>query len=77
MLVHITEAPKLNLSGLKGKKIKVRAGETIYVKIPLSGAPVPTIDWTRNNSKLPDSNRIHVRVWFMLIPFTSYNSNSV
>lgn len=55
-----TESPKLDLSGIKGKKIKVRAGENIYVKIPLSGAPVPTIDWTRNSSKLPDSSRIAV-----------------
>ncbi|KAJ8886796.1 hypothetical protein PR048_013008 [Dryococelus australis] len=52
------EKPKLYLDGLYGKKIKVRAGEPINIQIPLSGAPIPTVDWTRNSSKLPESNRI-------------------
>nr|CAD7424747.1 unnamed protein product [Timema monikensis] len=52
------EKPKLYLDGLIGKKIKVRAGEPINIKIPLSGAPTPKVDWTKNSSKLPESNRI-------------------
>ncbi|GLH11531.1 Titin, partial [Gryllus bimaculatus] len=52
------EKPKLYLDGLIGKKIKVRAGEPINIQIPLSGAPIPTIDWTKNTTRLPESNRI-------------------
>lgn len=54
------ETPKLWLDDLIGKKIKVRAGEPIIVRIPLSGAPVPTIDWQKNGIRLLESNRISI-----------------
>lgn len=52
------EAPKLFLDGLAGKKIKVRAGEPINVEIPLAGAPIPEVIWSKENKPLPVSNRI-------------------
>ncbi|PSN48991.1 hypothetical protein C0J52_03867 [Blattella germanica] len=52
------EKPKLYLDGLIGKKIKVRAGEPINIQIPLSGAPIPVVEWTKNSIKLPESNRV-------------------
>ncbi|XP_047102318.1 twitchin isoform X3 [Schistocerca piceifrons] len=52
------EKPKLYLDGLIGRKLKVRAGEPINIQIPLSGAPLPTVEWTKNSIKLPESNRI-------------------
>lgn len=54
------EIPKLWLDDLVGKKVKVRAGEPIIVRIPLSGAPLPTIEWQRNGIRLPESNRISI-----------------
>jgi len=51
------------LDGLIGKKIKVRAGEPINIQIPLSGAPIPVVDWTKNSVKLPETNRILVSLF--------------
>jgi hypothetical protein len=48
------------LDGLIGKKIKVRAGEPINIQIPLSGAPIPVVEWTKNTIKLPETKRISV-----------------
>lgn len=55
------EKPKLNLDALIGRKIKVRAGEPINVNIPLSGAPTPTIEWTKGGRPLLETLRISVR----------------
>ncbi|XP_025833492.1 twitchin isoform X4 [Agrilus planipennis] len=52
------EKPKLFLDGIIGRKIKVRAGEPINVDIPIAGAPTPTIEWTKNATRLPETNRI-------------------
>ncbi len=54
------EPPKLNLDGLLGRRIKVRAGEPINIEIPLSGAPTPAVKWTKDDKTLPLSNRISV-----------------
>lgn len=54
------EKPKLNLDALIGRKIKVRAGEPINVNIPLSGAPTPTIVWTKDGKPLFETLRISV-----------------
>lgn len=56
------EKPKLHLEGLIGGRIKVRAGEPINISIPISGAPTPRIEWTINNQKPPETNRILVSV---------------
>lgn len=54
------EKPKLWLDGIIGRKIKVRAGEPINIDIPLSGAPTPKVDWSKNKINVPDSNRVYV-----------------
>lgn len=54
----LKEKPKLWLDDLLGRKIKVRAGEPIIINIPLSGAPVPTVEWQKNSIRLPESNRL-------------------
>ncbi|KAK7065507.1 Immunoglobulin like [Halocaridina rubra] len=51
------EAPKLYLDGLLGKKLKVRAGEPIDIKIPMSGAPQPACEWTKANKKVEPTKR--------------------
>ncbi|XP_047491377.1 twitchin-like isoform X5 [Penaeus chinensis] len=51
------EAPKLYLDGLLGKKLKVRAGEPIDIKIPMSGAPQPSCEWAKNKKKIEPSKR--------------------
>lgn len=54
------EKPKLYLDALIGRKIKVRAGEPININIPMSGAPTPTIEWTKNKLKVAETLRISV-----------------
>ncbi|XP_013109098.2 twitchin isoform X22 [Stomoxys calcitrans] len=58
------EKPRLNLDGIMGRKIKLRAGETLNLNIPISGAPTPSVEWKRGDLKLPQTNRI------------SYNTNN-
>lgn len=56
------EKPKLYLDALIGRKIKVRAGEPININIPLSGAPTPTVEWTKNGKALTETLRASVRI---------------
>jgi len=56
----LTEAPKLDMSRLAGKEIRVRAGEPIKIEIPLTGSPAPLISWKRNGKDLPPSDRVCV-----------------
>ncbi|CAH8526186.1 unnamed protein product [Heterobilharzia americana] len=50
------EPPKLKLSelplGLK-KEIRLRAGEPLHMSIPITGAPTPTITWSKDNKPIP------------------------
>lgn len=62
----VAEKPKLWLDGIIGRKIKVRAGEPINVDIPLTGAPTPKVEWLRNGSVVPESNRVYVSLSFIL-----------
>ncbi|KAF2885739.1 hypothetical protein ILUMI_20443 [Ignelater luminosus] len=52
------EKPKLWLDHLIGRKIKVRAGEPVNIDIPISGAPTPTVEWTKNTVPVQQSNRV-------------------
>ncbi|XP_011700590.1 PREDICTED: twitchin isoform X1 [Wasmannia auropunctata] len=52
------EKPKLHLDALIGRKIKVRAGEPINVNIPLSGAPTPKIEWSKDGKSLMETLRL-------------------
>ncbi|KAF0299363.1 Twitchin [Amphibalanus amphitrite] len=54
------EPPKLNLDGILGRKIRVRAGEPIDIRIPMSGAPQPTVEWTRDGRKVSHGGRVEM-----------------
>lgn len=62
------------MDGLIGRKIKVRADEPINIQIPLAGAPTPTVEWTKNTTKLPSSNRISVCLLISFIFFSPKNN---
>lgn len=49
------EKPKLHLDKLTSRRVKVKAGEPINIEIPVSGAPTPTVEWTRENKPIVDS----------------------
>ena len=49
------EQPRLHLDQLVGRRVKVKAGEPINIEIPLSGAPTPTVEWTKQNRPIGDS----------------------
>lgn len=55
-----SEKPKLWLDGLIGRRIKVRAGEPVNIDIPISGAPIPQVSWTKNGVPVSQSNRVSV-----------------
>lgn len=59
-MYDVLEKPKLWLDGIIGRKIKVRAGEPINIDIPISGAPVPTIEWHKGTIPIAESNRVYV-----------------
>ncbi|ESO03551.1 hypothetical protein HELRODRAFT_191869 [Helobdella robusta] len=50
--------PKVDLSGLGGRDVRVRAGEPLKLDIPISGAPTPTVTWQKDAKDLPPSERI-------------------
>jgi hypothetical protein len=58
LLFLFTEAPKVDLSKLAGKEIRVRAGEPIKVELPVTGSPVPLVSWAKDNKNLPPSDRV-------------------
>lgn len=68
------EKPKLYLDALIGRKIKVRAGEPINVNIPMSGAPTPKIDWTKDGKSLAETLRLSVGSSIFLSIFNISNS---
>jgi len=57
-LCTCAEAPKLDLSKLAGREIKVRAGEPIRVDVPVTGSPPPVISWQKDNKPLSPSDRV-------------------
>ena len=44
-------APTLDMSSMKD--IKVKAGQSIRFKVPISGEPTPTSTWTVNGKPIP------------------------
>lgn len=38
--------------GIK-QEIRLRAGEPLHMPIPITGAPTPTITWSKDNKPLP------------------------
>ena len=68
VIVYYAEAPKLDLSKLAGREIRVRAGEPIRVDVPVTGSPPPVISWQKENKALSPSDRVSLafdaaRVW--------------
>ncbi len=57
-MISFTEAPKLDLSALGGKAIRIRAGEPLKVDIPIIGAPTPTVTWKKDGKDLPPGPRV-------------------
>ena len=55
-----SEKPKIHLDGIRGGKIKLRAGEPLLADIPISGAPKPTIEWKKNGKKITPTSRLNV-----------------
>ena len=53
-----SEAPKLDLSGLSGRAIKVRAGEPIKIDIPIVGSPTPTVTWSKDGKDVPNGPKV-------------------
>ena len=53
----LTEPTKLNLDGILGRKIRVRAGEPIDIRIPITGAPVPKVEWAHAGKPLAPGGR--------------------
>lgn len=54
------EAPKINLDGLLGKDIRVRAGEPLTIELPISGAPTPTCQWEKDGRALVDGRNLQL-----------------
>ena len=59
-----TEAPKIDLSKLAGREIRVKAGEPIRVDVPVTGSPPPLVSWQKDNKSLSPSDR--VSFWHLL-----------
>src|SRR5699024_10495638 len=57
----LKEAPKLDLEGLRGKTIRVRAGDPLVITIPMNGAPEPTVEWQINGQPMKPTNRIETK----------------
>lgn len=57
----LKEAPKLNLDGLRGKSIRVRAGDPLLITIPMNGAPEPKVEWKINKEPIRPTNRIETK----------------
>lgn len=57
-MLLLTEPAKVDMSGLAGKEIRVRAGEPINIEVPLSGSPLPIVSWKKDNKGLSPSDRV-------------------
>lgn len=69
-LSRVAEKPKLHLDGLYGKMIRVRAGDPVYINIPMTGSPLPTVRWVFNKQHLQDTPRSRQEVLEDLIKLT-------
>ena len=70
IFLFISEKPKLHLDGLYGKMIRVRAGDPVYINIPMTGSPLPTVRWVFNKQHLQDTPRTRQEVLEDLIKLT-------
>jgi len=68
------EAPKVDLSKLAGREIRVRAGEPIRVDVPVSGSPAPVVSWQKDNKSLSPTDRVspwHLSHFFAFLSLIS------
>ena len=57
-VVWSTAPPKVDLSALAGREIRVRAGDPLKIDVPISGAPTPTVTWQKDGKDLESSPRV-------------------
>ncbi|XP_040159958.1 twitchin isoform X6 [Anopheles arabiensis] len=69
------QAPALNMDSFSKRTIKVRAGEPIVITIPLVGAPLPTVEWSRAGTKIPETSRVSIDTNMEQTVFRVDNSN--
>ncbi|XP_035779466.1 twitchin-like isoform X8 [Anopheles albimanus] len=69
------QAPALNMDSFSKRTIKVRAGEPIVITIPLVGAPLPTVEWSRGGTKIPETSRVSIDTNMEQTVFRVDNSN--
>ncbi|XP_049301024.1 twitchin isoform X5 [Anopheles funestus] len=69
------QAPALNMDSFSKRTIKVRAGEPIVITIPLVGAPLPTVEWSRGGNKIPETSRVSIDTNMEQTVFRVDNSN--
>jgi len=53
----LKEAPKVNLSALGGREIRVKAGDPLKINVPISGAPTPKVAWAKDGKEIPEAGR--------------------
>lgn len=52
------EKPKLDMSNIINRRVKVRQGEPIVIDIPMSGAPIPDVVWKKDGITLSENDRL-------------------
>jgi len=57
-VLWLTAPPKVDLSALGGREIRVRAGDPLKIDVPISGAPTPTVTWQKDGKDLESSPRV-------------------
>ena len=57
-VLWLTAPPKVDLSALGGREIRVRAGDPLKIDVPISGAPTPTVEWQKDGKDLESSPRV-------------------
>ena len=75
LFLTVAEAPKVDLSSLGGREIRLRAGEPLKIDVPISGSPTPTISWQKDGKNLAESPRVCLNVLRILelnAPFLKY-----
>jgi len=46
------------MRSVAGKEIRVKAGETIKVEVPVTGSPCPLVSWKKDKDALSPSERV-------------------
>ena len=62
LCVDQTAAPAAVLDGMRTKLVVGKAGMSLVGRIPISGAPFPTVTWTMNGEPLAETSRLNTEV---------------